>query len=109
MVGKCGLVQWASGGFVCFQDDSELMRASDDSSMAPPFIHVAASSVERIRLPATVTLTKDRGYDLRPGDAVCVARGPEFRTEGVVHAVDFAGARLTLETELLELVRPNPN
>ncbi|KAG1785181.1 uncharacterized protein HD556DRAFT_1314446 [Suillus plorans] len=29
--------------------------------------------------------------------------------EGVVRAVDFVGACLTLETELSELVRPNPN
>jgi hypothetical protein len=78
LVGKCGIVQWALGGFIWFQDDGELIKANDDSGMVLPFIHIAASSVECTCLPATITLTKDCGYDLRPGDAVCVACGPEF-------------------------------
>ncbi|KAG2102325.1 hypothetical protein BD769DRAFT_1393674 [Suillus cothurnatus] len=106
--GKCGIVQWALGGFIWFQDDGELIKANDDSSMVPPFIHIAASSIQCTCLPATITLTKDYGYDLRPRDAVCVACGPEFHTEGVMCAIDFASAWLTLETELLELMHNAP-
>jgi hypothetical protein len=98
LLGKCGLVQWASGGFVWFEDETDLQR-SDDGAVATPFLRVQAVMVERTRLPATIKFTKDRGYDVRPGDFVTVARGPEFRTKGVVTAVDFIKAQLTLETE----------
>ncbi|KAG1758964.1 hypothetical protein EDD22DRAFT_168624 [Suillus occidentalis] len=98
LLGKCGLVQWASGEFVWFEDETDLQR-SDDSAVATPFLRVQAVMVERTRLPATIKFTKERGYDVRPGDFVTVARGPEFRTKGVVTAVDFIKAQLTLETE----------
>jgi transcription antitermination factor NusG len=96
LVGKSGLVLWASGEFIWLHDNADL-QGSDDH--ATPFLHVQAAMVERTRLPATIKFTKERGYDVRPGDAVSVARGPEFRTKGVVSAVDFLKAQLTLETE----------
>jgi ribosomal protein L24 len=96
LIGKSGLVLWASGEFIWLHDDADLQRSDDH---ATPFLRVQASMVERTRLPATIKFTKERGYDIRPGDAVSVARGPEFRTKGVVSAVDFLKAQLTLETD----------
>ncbi|KAG2740339.1 hypothetical protein P692DRAFT_20753428 [Suillus brevipes Sb2] len=96
LLGKSGLVLWASGEFIWLHDDADLQRSDDH---ATPFLRVQASMVERTRLPATIKFTKERGYDIRPGDAVSVARGPEFRTKGVVSAVDFLKAQLTLETD----------
>ncbi|KAG2336096.1 hypothetical protein BDR05DRAFT_1006165 [Suillus weaverae] len=98
-IGKSGLVQWSSGVFVWFQDETDLFMSDDRSDVAPPFMQVQATMVERTRLPATIKFTKERGYDVRPGDVVSVARGPEFRTKGVVRSVDFINAQLTLETE----------
>ncbi|KAG1721950.1 uncharacterized protein EDB91DRAFT_1088302 [Suillus paluster] len=103
-IGKSGMVQWASDGFIWFQDEDDLLRNNDRSGVAPPFMQVAAAMVERTRLPATLKFTKERGYDVRPGDVVSVARGPEFRTQGVVRSVDFRSARLTLETDNEQLV-----
>ncbi|KAG0698113.1 hypothetical protein DFH29DRAFT_878242 [Suillus ampliporus] len=83
-LGKSGTVQWASNGFIWFQDDSDLLRINDRSGVAPPFIQVAATMVECTRLSATLKFTKEHGYDVRPGDVVSVARGPEFRTQGMI-------------------------
>lgn len=103
-IGKSGVVQWASNGIVWFQDEGELSRNDAGSDVAPPFIQVEAAMVERTRLPSTLKFTKERGYDVKPGDVVSVARGPEFRTEGEVRSVDFLGAKLTLETDDAQLV-----
>lgn len=99
LVGKSGLVLWAAGEFIWLHDDADLQRSDDRTDGATPFLRVQASMVERTRLPATIKFTKERGYDVKPGDAVSVARGPEFRTKGVVSAVDFLKAQLTLETD----------
>ena len=55
--------------------------------------------VQRTRLPQTIKFTKEKGYDIKPGDVVSVARGPEYQTKGVVQNVDFLKARLTLLSE----------
>ncbi|KAG2031209.1 hypothetical protein BDR03DRAFT_1016296 [Suillus americanus] len=98
LIGKGGIVQWSSGDFVWFQDERELLRSNDRSQVTPPFIQVQATMVDRTRLPATIKFTREHGYDMRPGDIVSVACGPEFRTKGVVRSVDFLNAQLTLET-----------
>ncbi|KAG2071711.1 hypothetical protein BDR04DRAFT_1117536 [Suillus decipiens] len=84
--GKSGIVQWASGGFVWFQDDMEVMRANDHSSVTLPFIHIAAEIVEHTCLPTTLTLTKECSYNVRPGDMVCIACGPKFCTDNLPHS-----------------------
>ncbi|KAG2340114.1 hypothetical protein BDR05DRAFT_1002860 [Suillus weaverae] len=40
--------------------------------------------------------TKEKGYDIRPGDIVSVLRGPEYQRKGVVESIDFLNGRLTL-------------
>lgn len=99
LIGKSGLVLWSSGEFVWFHDETDLHRSDDRTPSAVPFLRVQAGMVERTRLPATIKFTKDRGYDIKPGDAVSVARGPEFRAKGLVTQVDFVKALLTIETE----------
>ncbi|KAG1740431.1 uncharacterized protein EDB91DRAFT_1248312 [Suillus paluster] len=47
----------------------------------------------------TLQFTKERGYDVKPGDVVIVARGPEFQMKGVVQIVDFPNTCLTLISE----------
>jgi hypothetical protein len=42
---------------------------------------------------------QDRGYDVKAGDVVKVARGPEYLTKGVVRSVDFPNTHLTLLAE----------
>ncbi|KAG1759388.1 hypothetical protein EDD22DRAFT_849256 [Suillus occidentalis] len=59
-------------------------------------IQVLLVWVRRIRLAQTIKYTTDKGYDVKPGDFVNVAHGPEYQTTGVVQSVDFAMAHLTL-------------
>ncbi|KAG2123402.1 hypothetical protein BD769DRAFT_1743117 [Suillus cothurnatus] len=42
--------------------------------------------------------TKERGYDVRPGDTVSVVCGPEYQAKGFVHSINYPNARLTLVT-----------
>jgi hypothetical protein len=55
--------------------------------------------VQQTRLPQTIKFTKEKGYDVRPGDVMRVAHGPEYQTKGIVQRVDFPKACLTLLSE----------
>jgi hypothetical protein len=65
----------------------------------PQFIQVPVSIVQRARIAPTIKFTKDRGYDVRPGDCINVARGPEFSTQGIVESVNFLKAELTFRSD----------
>ncbi|KAG1726609.1 hypothetical protein EDD22DRAFT_961390 [Suillus occidentalis] len=99
LIGKGGLVLWAAGEFIWFQDETDIQSVNDRTPDRIPFLRVQAAVVKRMRLPGTLKFTRERGYDVRPGDVVSVACGPEFRAKGVVTAVDFLNTQLTLETE----------
>ncbi|KAG2747121.1 hypothetical protein P692DRAFT_20739658 [Suillus brevipes Sb2] len=90
-IGKCGIVRWLpKGGKTLWFQDGTL------------HIPVPISYVRRTHLPHLQTLqyTQDKGYDVKPGDVVRVARGPEYQTKGVVRSVDFPNARLTLLSDI---------
>ncbi|KAG2094639.1 uncharacterized protein F5147DRAFT_657116 [Suillus discolor] len=87
-MGKCGIVSWFPVG----ADEAEY-------SLGPPIIQVAAAFVRWTHISQTIAYTKERGYDVRPGDVVSVARRPEYQAKGVVQSVDFPKARLTLLSE----------
>jgi transcription elongation factor len=93
--GKCGIVDWfpMGGTDIWFRDAS---TNDDDKSGGPLTIQVPATVVRRTNLRKTLEFTKERGYDVKPGDVVSVARGPEFGAEGVVQMVDLPNAHLTL-------------
>ncbi|KAG2754082.1 hypothetical protein P692DRAFT_20870194 [Suillus brevipes Sb2] len=99
LIGKGGLVLWAAGEFIWFQDETNILRSDDHTPDMIPFLRVQAAMVECTCLPATIKFTKERGYDVRPGDVVSVACGPEFQTKGVVTVVDFINTQLTLDTK----------
>lgn len=106
--GKCGIVDWfpMGGTDLWFRESSINV---DDKSSGPPTIQVPAAAVRRTNLRNTLKFTKERGYDVKPGDVVSVARGPEFGMEGVVQAVDLLNARLTLVSADQSLVRIIPS
>ncbi|KAG2744347.1 hypothetical protein P692DRAFT_20745766, partial [Suillus brevipes Sb2] len=87
-MGKSGIVRWLSkgGNYLWFQHESSN-------------IPVPIKTVQRIPNLQTLQFTQDRGYDVKAGDVVKVARGPEYSTKGVVQSVDFPNARLTLLAE----------
>lgn len=80
-----------------FHDASPVLAGDDVGSSVGPFrIQVPVTIIQRTKLPNTLRYTKDKGYDVRPGDVVSIARGPDYQSKGVVQSVDFPNARLTL-------------
>lgn len=87
---KNGTVEWTSpGGIVWLWDKAKLLRSNDLSGKETSYIHIPVTSAECTCLPATIQFTKEWGYNIGPGDSVCVACGPKFQTTGVVSRVDF--------------------
>ncbi|KAG1851801.1 hypothetical protein C8R48DRAFT_777751 [Suillus tomentosus] len=97
-IGKCGIVDWfpSGGTMLWFRDANPMPTTGDDTNIGPPSIQVPAVMVQRIRLPPTIKFTKDRGYDVRPGDVVSVARGPEYEATGIIQSVNVPEACLTI-------------
>ncbi|KAG2101543.1 hypothetical protein BD769DRAFT_1393800 [Suillus cothurnatus] len=94
--GKFGIVTWITTGSdhllfrdICTEDDTEINGGLSSISVPTAF-------VQRTNLKQTLQYTKERGYDVRPGDTVSVVRGPEYQAKGFVHSVDYPNARLTL-------------
>jgi ribosomal protein L24 len=96
-MGKHGVVSWFSTGGtrLWFRESNPTLIEEED----PPSIEVAVAFVQLTHLSQTIKYTKERGYDVRPGDVVSVTRGPEYQTKGVVRSVDFPKARLTILSE----------
>jgi len=95
-MGKRGVVNWFAKG-----DDNLWFRnilTTDDTEPNDGLgtILVPAAIVWRTDLTKTLPFTKERSYDVRPGDVVIVTRGPEYDAKGVVQSVDFLNTRLTL-------------
>ncbi|KAG1749186.1 hypothetical protein EDD22DRAFT_958089 [Suillus occidentalis] len=92
--GKRGVVDWLS------KNDSKLwfqdIFTPADTESGLSSISVPKAMVQRTDLTQTIQYTKERGYDVKPGDTVSVARGLEYGAKGVVQSVDFPNARLTL-------------
>ncbi|KAG2136428.1 hypothetical protein DEU56DRAFT_756334 [Suillus clintonianus] len=97
--GKSGTVEWVSPGGVIVWFRHSILSVTPQDDFMPPLIEAPASSIQRTRLPATIKFTKERGYDVRPGDSVSVVRGPDYMTTGVVQRVDFVKARLLVLSE----------
>ncbi|KAG1825060.1 hypothetical protein EV424DRAFT_1537942 [Suillus variegatus] len=97
-MGKCGIIDWfpSGGSMLWFRDTNPMLTTGDDTHVRPPSIQVPAIMVQRMRLPPTIKFTQDRGYDVRPGDVVSVAHGPEYEATGVVQSVNIPEACLTI-------------
>ncbi|KAG1770610.1 hypothetical protein EV702DRAFT_1049328 [Suillus placidus] len=97
--GKHGTVSWCSTSVLYLWpgvDSTSIMCASDSEAPVTRMIKVPSAWAQRIYLAPTIKYTKDKGYDVRPGDFVNVTRGPEYQTTGVVQSVDLLTARLAL-------------
>ncbi|KAG2119466.1 uncharacterized protein F5147DRAFT_647424 [Suillus discolor] len=75
-IGKCGIIDWISKGEsnLWFRD----IITPDDTESGLSSISVPTSLVQRMDLAQTIQYTRERGYDVRPGDTVTVACGPEY-------------------------------
>lgn len=101
-MGKCGIVSWFPVGAtqLWLHNSSPIFNEDEiEHSLGPPIIQVAPAFVRRTHLSQTITYTKERGYNVRPGDVVSVTRGLDYQTKGVVQSIDFPKAHLTLLSE----------
>ncbi|KAG1885840.1 uncharacterized protein F5891DRAFT_1201663 [Suillus fuscotomentosus] len=98
-MGRRGVVNWFAKGDTCLWFRDILTADSTEPDDTLGSILVPAGIVQRTDLRKTLQFTKDKGYDVRPGDVVTVARGLEHGAKGVVQSVDFPNARLTLLCE----------
>ncbi|KAG2085237.1 uncharacterized protein F5147DRAFT_782149 [Suillus discolor] len=92
---KHGVVDWFAKGetSLWFRD---IFTADREPSISLLSISIPVKMFQRTNLAQTIQFTKERGYDIRPGDAVSVVRGPEFGMKGLMQHVDFPNAALIL-------------
>ncbi|KAG2112352.1 uncharacterized protein F5147DRAFT_771418 [Suillus discolor] len=97
-LGKSGIVEWfPTGSTILFLRDADL-DMNVDNMEGPPLVQVPVAMVQQTCLPPIIEYTKDRGYDVKPGDFMSVVHGPEFWTTGFVHSVDFPTARMKIQS-----------
>ncbi|KAG2087625.1 uncharacterized protein F5147DRAFT_658914 [Suillus discolor] len=92
--GKHGVIDWLSKGdsYLWFRD---LFTPVDTKSgLSSSSVHIVM--VQQTDLTWTIQYTKERGYNVKPGDTVSVARGPEYGAKGVIQSMDFPNTCLTL-------------
>ncbi|KAG1859681.1 hypothetical protein F4604DRAFT_1684636 [Suillus subluteus] len=94
-MGRRSVMNWYAKGStnLWFQDISEDERKCNDGLLS---ILVPTAMVQQTNLARTIQYTKDKGYDVRPGDIVTVVHGLEYQTKGVMHSVDFPNTHLTI-------------
>jgi ribosomal protein L24 len=92
--GKRGIVDWLSKADTKLWFRDFFTPVDTESGLSS--ISVPIAMVQRTDLTQTIQYTRERGYDVKPGDVVNVARGPDYGAKGVVQSVDFPNARLTL-------------
>ncbi|KAI6168539.1 hypothetical protein EDD17DRAFT_1750078 [Pisolithus thermaeus] len=96
--GQTGIIKWISPDskvwmFNCGRgkgkEDSE-----QDSTPSQSMVAMNTSDLCIKRVPSTLTLSKDKGYNIAVGDMVEVARGQWCHSQGIVKAVDLIKASL---------------
>ncbi|KAG1765876.1 hypothetical protein EV702DRAFT_1050865 [Suillus placidus] len=99
--GKCGIVAWFPAGEtqLWFWYVNTRTKGDTKHSSRLPIFKIPTTFVRWMGLSQTLKYTKEKGYDVKPGDVVRVAHGPEYQMKGVVQSVDFPKARLTLLSE----------
>ncbi|KAI5984505.1 hypothetical protein EDD15DRAFT_2375158 [Pisolithus albus] len=81
-------------------EESEVASGGGDIDENSDLIQVIVSMDDVIITPPpTLQFSKERGYDVSPGDHVWVARGPAVGAEGCICTVDFPSGRLTVLSE----------
>lgn len=95
-MGKRGIVDWYAkrSTYLWFWD--VLTQDSRETGSRLSSISVPVAMVQQTSLTHTIQYTKDKGYDVRPGDVVTVAHRPEYQVKGVVHSIDIPNAHLTI-------------
>ncbi|KAG1797622.1 uncharacterized protein BJ212DRAFT_1305940 [Suillus subaureus] len=95
-VGKCSIVDWYAKGSTHLWFWDVITQDGRETSSELSSIRVPVAIVQQTSLTCTIQYTKDKGYDVRPGDIMTVACGPEYQAKGVVHSIDIPNTHLTI-------------
>ncbi|KAI6102241.1 hypothetical protein F5141DRAFT_1065723 [Pisolithus sp. B1] len=98
--GQMGTIEWigADSRVWMFNREKGKGKESSEQDLAPSQLMVAmdVSDLHIDRAPDTLTLSKDKGYNIAVGDTVEVARGQWHHSQGIVKAVDLIKASLDI-------------
>ncbi|KAI6126952.1 hypothetical protein F5141DRAFT_1060595 [Pisolithus sp. B1] len=96
--GQTGIIEWISPDGKVWMFNRGKGKGKEDSERDPTpsqsMVAMNASDLRIERAPSTLTLSKDKGYNIAVGDTVEVARGQWRHSQGVVKAVDLIKASL---------------
>ncbi|KAI6138699.1 hypothetical protein EDD17DRAFT_1770929 [Pisolithus thermaeus] len=96
--GQTGIIEWISPDGKVWMFNRRKGKGKEDSEQDPTpsqsMVAMNASDLRIERAPGTLTLSKDKGYNIAVGDTVEVARGQWRHSQGVVKAVDLIKASL---------------
>ncbi|KAI6111141.1 hypothetical protein F5141DRAFT_1063497 [Pisolithus sp. B1] len=96
--GQTGIIEWISPDGKVWMFNRGKGKGKEDSERDPTpsqsMVAMNASDLHIERAPGTLTLSKDKGYNIAVGDMVEVARGQWHHSQGVVKAVDLIKASL---------------
>ncbi|KAG1758508.1 hypothetical protein EDD22DRAFT_849951 [Suillus occidentalis] len=84
-MGKHGIVDWYTKGSTYLWFLDALTENARETSSRLSSISVPVAMVWRMSLTHTIQHTKDKGYDVRPGDVITVACGLDYQAKGVLH------------------------
>ncbi|KAG1812761.1 uncharacterized protein BJ212DRAFT_1301259 [Suillus subaureus] len=72
-----------------FQDESlqNFIAGATKYYLGPPIIQVPVATIWQMHLPQTIKFTREKGYDIKPGDVIEVAHSPEYQMKGIVQVI----------------------
>ncbi|KAG1801728.1 uncharacterized protein BJ212DRAFT_1487621 [Suillus subaureus] len=81
-IGKQGIMTIPphGGTDLWFQDESlqNFIAGATKYYLGPPIIQVPVATIWQMHLPQTIKFTREKGYDIKPGDVIEVAHSPEY-------------------------------
>ncbi|KAI6094420.1 hypothetical protein F5141DRAFT_1069619 [Pisolithus sp. B1] len=95
---QTGIIKWISPDGKVWMFNRRKGKGKEDSERDPTpsqsMVAMNASDLRIERAPGTLTLSKDKGYNIAVGDTVEVARGQWRHSQGIVKVVDLIKASL---------------
>ncbi|KAI6159809.1 hypothetical protein EDD17DRAFT_1837274 [Pisolithus thermaeus] len=95
---QTGIIEWISPDGKVWMFNCGKGKGKEDSKQDPTpsqsMVTMNASDLRIERAPGTLTLSKDKGYNIAVGDMVEVARGQWCHSQGIVKVVDLIKASL---------------
>jgi hypothetical protein len=89
-------MDWYAKGSTNLWFSDALTEHSRETSSGLSSISVSVAMVQQMNLTHTIQHTKDKSYDVRPGDVITVAHGLDYGAKGVMRSIYIPNAHLTI-------------